>query len=100
MLAGVAGRGDLALDAPLAEPAGDHDAVEVAEAALGEQALDLLGLDPVDLDLRAVVEAAVLERLDHRQVGVVQAHVLADDARSRTGRSTRLDPVDERSPTR
>ena len=71
VLAGVAGGGDLALGAPLAEPAGDHDAVEVAQAAVGEQALDLLGLDPVDLDLGAVVEAAVLERLDHRQVGVL-----------------------------
>ena len=60
LLAGVAGRGDLALDAPLAEAAGDHDAVEVAQAAGGQQALDLLGLDPVDLDLGAVVEAAVL----------------------------------------
>ena len=29
------------------------------EAALGQQALDLLGLDPLDLDLGAVVEAAV-----------------------------------------
>ena len=73
VLPGVAGRGDLALDAALAEPAGDHDAVEVAQAALGEQALDVLGLDPVDLDVGAVVEAAVLQRLDHRQVGVGQA---------------------------
>ena len=62
LLAGVAGGGDLALDAAGAEAAGDHDAVEVGEAAGGEQALDVLGLDPVDLDLGAVVEAGVLER--------------------------------------
>ena len=31
------------------------------EAPVGQQALDVLGLDPVDLDLGAVVEAAVLE---------------------------------------
>ena len=60
VLTGVAGGGDLALDAPRPEPAGDDDAVEVAEAALGQQALDLLGLDPLDLDLGPVVEAAVL----------------------------------------
>ena len=92
VLAGVAGGGDLALDAAHAEPAGDHDAVEVAQAAVGEQALDVLGLDPVDLDLGAVVEAAVLERLDHRQVGVGQVDVLADEAdahRRRSAASTR-----------
>src|SRR4029453_4642378 len=61
---GVAGRRDLALDAPLAEPAGDDDAVEIAQAAFGQQALDLLGLDPLDLDPRPVVEPAVLSALD------------------------------------
>ena len=61
-----------------AEAAGDHDAVEVGQAAGGQQPLDLLGLDPVDLDLGAVVEAGVLEALDDRQVGVGQLDVLAD----------------------
>ena len=97
VLAGVAGRHDLALGAPLAEPAGDHDAVELAEPALGEQALHLLGLDPLDLHLAAVVEAAVLERLGHRQVGVLEAHVLADDADA-SGAVHRLDAVDEDLP--
>ena len=97
VLAGVVGGRDLALDAPLAEPAGDDDAVEVAQPALGQQALDLLGLDPLDLDLGAVVEAAVLERLDHRQVGVGQAHVLADDADAHRA-GGRLDPVDQPLP--
>ena len=80
VLPGVAGGRDLALDAPLAEAAGDHDAVEVPQPAVGQQALDVLGLDPLDLDLGAVVEAGVAERLDDRQVGVGQADVLADDA--------------------
>jgi hypothetical protein len=35
-------------------PPGITDAVEVAQPALGEQPLDVLGLDPVDLDLRPV----------------------------------------------
>ena len=80
VLAGVAGGGDLALDAALAEPAGDHHPVEVGEPPGGQQTLDVLGLDPVDLDLGAVVEAGVLEALDDRQVGVGQADVLADQA--------------------
>ena len=84
-LAGVAGGGDLALEAAGAEPAGDHHPVEVGEPPGGEQTLDLLGLDPVDLHRRAVVEGGVLERLDDRQVGVGQA--------GRTCRSGRCAPV-------
>ena len=102
VLAGVSGRGDLALDAALAEAAGDDDAVEVAQAAVGEQPVDLLGLDPLDLDLGAVVEAAVAQGLDHRQVGVGQVDVLADDADAHrrsdvaaSMRSTRRCPVGE-----
>ena len=57
VLAGEAGGGDLALDAAEAEAAGDHDAVEVAEAALGEQPLGVVGRDPVDLDLRAAARS-------------------------------------------
>ena len=49
---GEAGRGDLALDAAEPEAAGDHDAVEVAQAAFGEQALGVVGGDPVDLHAR------------------------------------------------
>ena len=47
-----------------------------------EEVADTLGqrLDPVDLDLGAVVEPGVLERLDDRQVGVGQLDVLADQA--------------------
>ena len=42
--------------------------------ALGQR----LGVDPEHVDLRAVVEAAVPQRLDHGQVGVRELHVLAD----------------------
>ena len=80
VLAGEAGGGDLALEAALAETAGDHHAVEIAEATGCQQTLDVLGLDPVDLDLGAVVEPGVLQALDDRQVGVGQADVLADQA--------------------
>ncbi len=46
---------------------------------MGHEALDLLGLDPLELDVGAELEPAVLGGLDHRQVGVGQGHVLADD---------------------
>src|SRR5439155_13222082 len=78
VVAGVAGGRDLALDPPLAEPAGDDDAVEVAEPAARHQPLDLLGLDPVDLELGPVPVAALAERLHDREVGVGQVDVLAD----------------------
>ena len=88
---------DLALDPPHTEPGGDDDAVGSREAAVGEQALDVLGLDPVDLDVGAVMEAGVPERLGDREVGVGQADVLADDPDpTRVGR--RLDPADQRLP--
>ena len=61
LLAGVASGGDLPLEPAIAEPAGDDHAVEVGEAPGGEQALDVLGLDPVDLDLGPVVEPGVLQ---------------------------------------
>ena len=41
--------------------------------------VERLGVDPLDLEVRAVVDGAVLERLDDRQVGVLQLHVLAHD---------------------
>ena len=79
LLPGEAGGGDLALDAADAEASGDHDAVEPAQATLGEEAFGVVGRDPVDLDLRADLEAAVLERFDHREVGVGEVDVLADE---------------------
>ena len=80
MLPGEAGRRDLALHPALAEAAGDHDAVQVPEAVLAQQTLHVLGLDPVDLDCSPVVDPSVVQRFDHRQVGVNQTHVLANEA--------------------
>ncbi len=75
LLAGVATGRDLALDPALAEAAGDEDAVGILERG----GVEVLGADQVDLDVDAVVVAAVLERLDHRLVGVLELHVLADE---------------------
>src|SRR3546814_13004137 len=94
-LACIAGRGDLALRSSLTEAARDDDAVEVAQATVGQHALDVLGLDPLDLDVAAVVEAAVLPRFDDRKVGVLEDDVIADDAHPDCAVG-RLDGVDER----
>ena len=80
VLPGEAGRRDLALHPALAEAARDHDAVQVPEAVLTQQALHVLSLNPVDLNRSPVVDPGVVQRFDHRQVGVDQAHVLADEA--------------------
>ena len=56
-----------------AEAAGDEDAVDAAEHALGPVALDLLGLDPADDDAASMGDAGVVERLVDRLVGVAGA---------------------------
>ena len=79
VLARVARRLDLALEAAAAEAAGDQDAVGVGEPRGGGAAGQRLGVDPVDLDPAAVAEAGVAQRLGDRQVGVLELDVLADD---------------------
>ena len=79
MFTGEPSRGDLALDPPLAEPTGDHDSVEITQLSFSEQGADLFGLNPVDLDLDTVMDTAVVQRFDHREVGVDEGHVLADE---------------------
>ena len=72
-------RADLALGAALAEAARHQDAVDVLEERRRVLLLEDLALDPVEIDLHLVGDAAVAERLDQRFVGVLQAGVLADD---------------------
>ena len=96
-LAGVPGRLDLALEPAGAESTGNHQAIELRETILGEEPLDVLSLDPVDLHARAVVEARVLERLDDGQVGVGQLDVLADETDPNGGRRG-LDRLDQPVP--
>ena len=70
---------DLPLPAARAEAARHEHAVDLLEQ-LGRLLVGhVLGVDPLDADPRALVDAGVLERLVHRQVGVVQLHVLADE---------------------
>ncbi len=69
----------LALDAADPEAAGDQDAVAGVELALGLVTPEALGVDPADLQTAAVVDGSVAQGLDHRQVGVLELHVLADE---------------------
>ena len=78
-LAGEARRLDLALGAALAEAAGHEDAVDALEEGRRILALEDLALDPVEVDLHPVGDAAMDQRLDQRLVGVLEAGVLADD---------------------
>lgn len=85
---------DLALDAALAEAAGDDDAVDVGES-VGDRCLgDLLGVDPAQVELPAVMEAGVFKRLPDREVGLVELHVLTHEA-DRHRALARVDALDE-----
>ena len=70
---------DLALDPPPAEAARDEDPVAPPQALAGLGRVELLGVHPVDLHAPAVHEARVAQRLDDRQVGVLEADVLAHE---------------------
>ncbi len=75
---GIAGGLDHALHAPVAEPAGQDDAVHAGQL-LGAAVLVGQGLavHPADVHLALVLEPGVVQTLHHAQVGVVQLDVLA-----------------------
>ena len=81
-LAGEADAGDLPFAAALAEPAGDEDRVQrlqlFREVRVGM--LEQLGVEPADVDLGAVGDAAVDQRLAQALIGVGQADIFADHA--------------------
>ena len=81
MGAGVGQRAELALDPADPESPGHADRVDVAEVAGGAgRGLALVGGDPAQVHPGLVREAAGPQGLDHRQVGVGQVDVLADQA--------------------
>ena len=85
------------LDPADPEPAGDQDPVRAAERLLRGAPAEVVGGDPVDPHVGAVVDPAVVQRLHHREVGVAEVHVLPDDGDPhRVGRGT--DPPDELLP--
>src|SRR6185295_16823141 len=63
-------RADLAFGAALAEAAGHQDAVDVLEERRRVLVFEHLALDPVEVDLHLVGDAAMRQRLDQRFVGV------------------------------
>ena len=79
VLTGDAAGEDLALPPARPEAAGDEHAVDAAQLGAGLVERHVLGVDPAHVHAAAVVNAGVLERLVHREVGVVQLHVLADE---------------------
>ena len=70
---------DLPLPAPRAEAAGHEHAVHLLELALGLLERHAFGVDPAHVHVAAVMDARVLQRLVHGEVGVVELHVLADE---------------------
>ena len=71
---------DLALPAARAEAAGDEHAVDLLEQLAPPPRSDMSSASTQRTRTRAaVVDARVLERLVHREVGVVELHVLADE---------------------
>src|SRR6185503_19159996 len=78
VLAGEAGGGNHALRAALAEAARDKDAVHPFQALERIAVLERLRLDPFEIYLDGIGDAAVVERLDQRFVGVLEAGVLTD----------------------
>ena len=78
-LAGDPAGEDLALPAARAETPGYEHAVDLLELGLRLLERHSLGVDPAHVHRAAVVDTGMIERLVHRQVGVLELHVLADE---------------------
>src|SRR4029453_3421150 len=78
--AGELDAGDFALAAALTEAAGDQDAVQRLEPGreVGVFAFEHLGVEPVDVDLDPVGDAAVDQGFAKRLIGIRQADIFAD----------------------
>ena len=97
LLAGVADRLDLPLDAAVAEAPRHQDPVEPGHVAGEPLALDALGVHPHHLDRGLVGDAAVGERLVEALVGVLQLDVLAHHPDA-TAAARRLHPAHDLLP--
>ena len=80
VFAGVAGGGDFAFDAAVAEAAGDEDSVETLEFGGDVFVCEGFGVDAADVDLAVVGNAAVRDGFVDGFVGVLQFDVFSDDA--------------------
>ena len=93
----IAHRGDFALDAPVAEAAGDQNAVGPRQKPGGVLVGDRLRVHPAHLHLDPVFDAAVGQGLGHRQIGVVEGHILAHQGDLHAARGV-FGPVDHGGP--
>src|SRR5580704_4630010 len=81
VIAGVLDGVDHALDAALAEAAGNENAVVALEPLFrGFERIDFLGFDPVDDGFVMIREAAVQQGFAQTFVGVFELDIFADDA--------------------
>jgi hypothetical protein len=78
VFAGEADRADLAFGAPLAEAAGHQDGVHAGQDAAAV-VLEGFGIDVMDVDLAAGMDAGVGQGFGQGFVGLGQVHVLADE---------------------
>ena len=77
--AGEARRLDLAGRTTLAEPAGDQYAMHMLEIGRWIVALEYLGIDPLQVDLDLVGDAAMDQGFRERLIGVLEAGIFAHD---------------------
>ena len=78
-LAGKANGFDFAFDAAFAETAGHQHAIEAGQQPFGAFALDQFALNALNADLRAVVNAGMIERFVNRFVGIAVLGIFAHD---------------------
>src|SRR5262249_33103451 len=95
----VADRLDLAFGAAVAEAARDQDRVDVGEELFRAVALDLLGVDVLEIDPHVVREPAVDERFVERLVRVLEVNVFADDADLHRAARRLLEALDDPLPS-
>ncbi|CAI8444281.1 MAG: Uncharacterised protein [Cyanobium sp. ARS6] len=78
MFPGPADCGHLAINTPVAESTRHHHGVHALQQAFGSVIFDLLRADPVQIQGGILRQTGVAKSFDHREIGVVQLHVLAD----------------------
>src|SRR5919204_377547 len=84
---------DLPLPPPRAEAARDEHAVDRLELGLRLLERHPLGIEPAHAHRAAVMDAGVLERLVHGEVGVLELDVLADERDLDLARPFGADPL-------
>jgi hypothetical protein len=69
---------DLAVHAAHTEPAGHDDCIDPVKRCC-PVTFDIVGRDPSEIDVNAVLKSTMTHRLNNREVGVRQIDILPDD---------------------